>query len=103
MSQELINYFDQVLEAVKDPKFDIFIREIKSRLRDYDIALTGEVLVPLDSDNTINKDVQNRIVKMQLKKSALIDLLEFLDEEYLKKQIIEIREQMQETVLEDIY
>jgi hypothetical protein len=77
MSQELINYFDQVLEAVKDPKFDIFIREIKSRLRDYDIALTGEVLVPLDSDNTINKDVQNRIVKMQLKKVYLVYLYLF--------------------------
>lgn len=96
MSQELLNYFDEVLEAIKEPKFSIFVREIKSRLRDYDIALTGEVLVPLDPDNTINKEVQNRIVQMQLRKSSLIDLLEFFSEDYIKNQMLVIREKMQE-------
>lgn len=96
MSQELINYLSEALEAVKDKKFSIFIREVQSRIRDYDIALTGYVLIPLEVDNTIKKDVQEKIVQIHLKKQALIELLEFFNEEILNKEIIDIREKIKE-------
>jgi hypothetical protein len=96
MSQELINYLTECLDAVKDEKFSIFIREIRSRLRDYDIALASEVLTPLEEDNTIKKDVQARVAQLHIKKAALIDLLEYFEEDSLNDEIIKLREKLQE-------
>ena len=93
-----IQYYERVLEGMASAGFSIFIDELRSKIRDCEIGLTSEVLMPLDENNEIKDDVKSRIVKEHIKKQAFIELLEFFDEEYVKGEISKLRMQDQEPV-----
>lgn len=89
--EEVINYYERVLEGLRTEQCQIFLDELKSRVRDCDIALTSEVLRPLNDENELSEEVKNNIVREHIKKEAFIDLLEFFDEEKIKETLIKER------------
>lgn len=89
--EEVINYYERVLDGLRTEQCQIFLDEIKSRVRDCDIALTSEVLRPLDDKNELSEEVKNNIVREHIKKEAFIELLEFFNVEKIKESLVQER------------